>query len=368
MTTIAICGAGRMAEALVYDLQHFTKPDELILIDNDPQRLELFTGKNLVKHCGDLSDAEFVRPILKNVNIVCGAASYKLNLQLARLAIACGAHFVDMGGNNDAVEQEFALSDEAATAGVSIIPDCGLAPGMASILVADAVSKLDVIESIKIRVGGLPQKPEPPLNYALFFSPEGLLNEYREEAVMLRDGKITTHPSLDDVETLSFPPNFPKLEAFNTSGGTSTLPDYKTIRYPGHCEQMRLLFDLGLADETRHKVDAVEIAPSRVLEKMLSQKLPVTDQDVVLVRVEAAGKQSGKPRRLSYEIEDYFVPNTGHTAMQRTTAYSVAIVMQMLAEGSIEQRGTLHLETGINPQRFIELLAAREIVLKTTNS
>ena len=378
MTTIAVCGAGRMAEALVYDLQRFTKPDELILIDNDPQQLELFSGKNLVKHCGDLSDAEFVRPILKNVNIVCGAASYKLNLQLARLAIACGAHFVDMGGNNDAVEQEFALSDEAAAAGVSIIPDCGLAPGMASILVADAVSKLELVESVTIRVGGLPQKPQPPLNYALFFSPEGLLNEYREEAVMLRDGKISKRPSLDDVEPLSFPPNFPELEAFNTSGGTSTLPqtfagkvdslNYKTIRYPGHCEQMRLLFDLGLADEAKLSVDNTEIAPSRVLEQMLSRKLPVTNQDVVLVRVEAVGKVDGKPRRLCYEIEDYFVPDTGHTAMQRTTAYSVGIVMQMLAEGSIEQRGTLHLETGINPQRFSELLATREIVLKIADS
>ncbi|MFH2055127.1 MAG: saccharopine dehydrogenase C-terminal domain-containing protein [bacterium] len=374
MTTIAVCGAGRMAEALVYDLQKFTKPGKIILVDNDQNRLAKFSGENLVKRHGDLSNPDFVRPFFEAADLACGAASYKLNLQLSELAIAAGCHFVDMGGNNAAVERQFSLSDKAEAAGVTIIPDCGLAPGMASILVAAAVSKLDEVESVKIRVGGLPQKPQPPLNYALFFSPEGLLNEYREAAVMIRDGKIVKRPSLEDVETLAFPPNFPKLEAFNTSGGTSTLPQtfagkienlaYKTIRYPGHCEQMRLLFDLGLATESALQVDGLEVAPARVLERLLAEKLPVSDQDVVLVRVEAVGKKNGQTRRLTYEIEDYFNPETGHTAMQRTTAYSVAIIMQMIAEGNIRERGTLRLEAGIDPVRFIALLAERGIDLR----
>lgn len=374
MTTIAVCGAGRMAEALVYDLQKFSKPERIILIDNDHDRLAKFSGKNLDKQFGDLSDLDFVRPFFKEADLACGAASYKLNLQLSELAIATGCHFVDMGGNYLVVERQFELSEKAAAAGVTLIPDCGLAPGMASVLAAAAVGKLEQVDSLTLRVGGLPQQPEPPLNYALFFSPEGLLNEYREEAVMLRDGKIVTRPSLVDLESLSFPPNFPELEAFNTSGGTSTLPqtyagkvaslDYKTIRYPGHCAQMKLLFDLGLADENLVTVGDREIVPSRLLEQMLLEKLPATDQDVVLVRVEAVGKKDGKQRRLTYQIEDYFNSETGHTGMQRLTAYSVAIVMQMIVDGTISERGALPLELGVDSQRFIELLAERGIDLR----
>lgn len=374
MTTIAVCGAGRMAEALVYDLQKFTKPEKIILIDSDPNRLDRFSGENLVKQVGDLSDVEFVRPFLQDADLACGAASYRLNVALSKLAIECGCHYVDMGGNNTVVEEQFGLSEQAKSAGVTIIPDCGLAPGMASVLAAGLIGQLDETESLTIRVGGLPQKPEPPLNYALFFSPEGLLNEYREIAVMLRDSKIVQRPSLEDVESLSFLPNFPKLEAFNTSGGTSTLPqtfegkiknlDYKTIRYPGHCAQMRLLFDLGLADLESRKVGGSEVIPSRLLEQMLTEKLPNTEQDVVLVRVEAVGKSHGELKRLRYEIEDYFNAESGHTAMQRTTAYSVAIIMQMIAEGTVSQRGTLRLETGVDSQRFVELLGERGIELR----
>jgi len=371
VTTFLVLGAGLMARALVYDLEKFSNPIKVIVVDRDQNALQSIQGAHVETHCGDLANEDFTAPFFEKADVACGAASYKLNSQLARQAIAHNVHFVDLGGNNTVVDEEFNLSDQAFAIDVTIIPDCGLAPGMASVLVAAGVAQLDKIESIKIRVGGLPQSPQPPLNYAVFFSPEGLLNEYRERTVVLRDGKLTQLDSLTEPEELSFPPNFPKLEAYHTSGGASTLPqsfagkvsslDYKTLRYPGHFEKIKLLFDLGLADEEPVRLGDVEVVPDHLLRELLYRKLPRNAPDVVLVWVELIGTASGSTKKLSYYIEDYLDDATGHSAMQRTTAYSAAIVMQMLADGTIAKRGTLRAEDGINPQVFLQHLDERGI-------
>ena len=199
---------------------------------------------------------------------------------------------------------------------------------MASILAADGIARFDSVDSVKLRVGGLPQHPQPPLNYSIFFSPEGLLNEYREPTVVLRDGKLTKLESLTEIEELSLPPNFPKLEAFHTSGGASTLPytyegkirslDYKTIRYPGHVEKIKFLFDLGMADETPYQIQDVTISPDRMLREVLSRRLPknAPRRDPSLWRSHRT--KQGKPGKVTYIIEDYLDAETGHSAMQRT--------------------------------------------------
>lgn len=374
MPTFLVCGAGIQAQALVYDLLKFARPERVIVLDIDPDRLAKIEGRNVEKQLGDISDPAFIRPFFQAADIACGAVSYKLNAVLTEMAAATKTHFVDMGGNNSVVEAQFALSDKATAAGITIIPDCGLAPGMASILAADAVAKFDEVDTLKLRVGGLPQNPTPPLNYAIFFSPEGLLNEYREPTVALRQGRLTKLQSLTEGESLSFPPNFPQLEAYHTSGGASTLPytfegkiqtlDYKTIRYVGHFEKINLLFDLGLADEHKFDIDGVKISPDQVLRHCLYRRLPKNAPDVVLVYVEAIGKKNGRTQKASYYIEDYLDKTTGHSAMQRTTAYSVGIVAQMIAEGAITLRGTLRSELGIDSQRFLQLLDQRGIGVK----
>lgn len=374
MKTFLVCGAGLMSKALVYDLIKFSNPKKVILLDIDQARLDSIDGASVEKHRGDLADKAFFDPFVKEADIVAGSASYKLNLALTECAVAHGKHFIDLGGNNSVVDAQFALSDKAAAAGVTIIPDCGLAPGMASILAADAVSKFDKVESLKLRVGGLPQNPKPPLNYAVFFSPEGLLNEYREPTVVLRGGRLTKLQSLTEGERLSFPPSFPELEAYHTSGGASTLPftfekkidelDYKTIRYVGHFEKIKLLFELGLADETKYDVEGVRLSPDQMLRNVLYRHLPKNAPDVVLVYIEATGLKNNRRQTASYYIEDYLDKSTGHSAMQRTTAYSAAIVMQMIAEGSIAKRGTLRSEVGIDHTRFISHLGERDIGVK----
>lgn len=374
MNTFLVCGAGLMSKALVYDLIKFSNPKKVILLDIDQARLDSIDGAGVEKHRGDLADKAFFEPFVKEADVIAGSASYKLNLALTECALAHDKHFIDLGGNNSVVDAQFALSDKAAAAGVTIIPDCGLAPGMASILAADAVSKFDKVESLKLRVGGLPQNPKPPLNYAVFFSPEGLLNEYREPTMVLRGGRLTKLQSLTEGERLSFPPSFPELEAYHTSGGASTLPftfekkidelDYKTIRYVGHFEKIKLLFELGLADETKYDVEGVRLSPDQMLRNVLYRHLPKNAPDVVLVYVEATGLKNNRRQTASYYIEDYLDKSTGHSAMQRTTAYSAAIVMQMIAEGSISKRGTLRSELGIDHARFISHLGERGIGVK----
>lgn len=374
MTTFLVCGAGLMSKALVYDLIKFSKPTKVILLDIDQARLDSIDGAGVEKHRGDLADRSFFEPFVKEADIAAGSASYKLNKALSECAIEHKTHFIDLGGNNSVVDAQFAMSDKAAAAGVTIIPDCGLAPGMASVLAADAISQFDKVESLKIRVGGLPQNPKPPLNYAVFFSPEGLLNEYREQTVVLRGGHLTKLHSLTEGERLSFPPNFPELEAYHTSGGASTLPftfenkigelDYKTIRYVGHFEKIKFLFDLGLADETKYDVEGARLSPDQMLRNVLYRHLPKNAPDVVLVYIEATGIRAGRRQTATYYIEDYLDKTTGHSAMQRTTAYSAAIVMQMIAEGSISKRGTLRSELGINHGRFIQHLGERGIGVK----
>ncbi len=374
MATFLVCGAGIQSQALVHDLLKFASPERVIVLDIDPNRLGQIPGAKLEKHVGNLSDPAFIKPFFTQADVACGAASYKLNALLTEMAIATKTHFVDMGGNNSVVDAQFAMSDKATAAGLTIIPDCGLAPGMASVLAADAIAKFDEVDTLKLRVGGLPQNPMPPLNYAIFFSPEGLLNEYREPTVALRNGKLTKLASLTEGESLSFPPNFPQLEAYHTSGGASTLPytfegkiktlDYKTIRYVGHFDKINLLFDLGLADERQYEIDGVKISPDQVLRDCLYRRLPKNAPDVVLVYVEAIGKKGGRTQRATYYIEDYLNKETGHSAMQRTTAYSVGIVAQMIAEGAISQRGTLRSELGIDSGRFLQLLDQRGIGVK----
>jgi lysine 6-dehydrogenase len=363
-----------MAEALVYDIKLFDKTSRILVVDNRAARLEAFPLEGIERHLADLSDPEQVSPLFRQTDIVCGAASYKVNLLLTELAVAGGCHYIDLGGNNAVVERQFELSDKAAAAGISVMPDCGLAPGMVSVLVADGVNRLAEVDSVKVRVGGIPRHPEPPLQYALFFSAEGLLNEYREETVVIRNGELMVLPSLTEPEPLSFPPSFPELEAFHTSGGASTLPlsfsgrvrelDYKTIRYPGHLEKIRLLFDLGLADENPVHIDGSKVSPGRLLCHLLESRLPHEVPDVVLVSVIVKGRDDQGEGTLEFFAEDHQDQDTGHSAMQRMTAYSAGIVVQMLVEGTIEQRGTLRSELGIPPARFIELLATRGITLQ----
>jgi len=375
---VLILGAGRMSHGLVSDFLKNETGSKITIADINPATLQeiqsKFKSDRISVKEAEADNIFQLKPLFEEADGVISAVPYDYNPQLTKLAVENGCHFVDLGGNNTVVERQFRLHDEAKNAGVSIIPDCGLAPGMASVLAAYAMDQLARVDDVKIRVGGLPVDPKTPLKYKLVFSPHGLINEYIEQAVILEDGRITKRPSMTGLETLDFPSPFGHLEAFYTSGGTSTLPltfegqvtnlDYKTIRYPGHCSLMKSMIDLGFTDkEKRFNYEGKEYDTRAVFEAMLSSLLDYPSDDVVLIRVSAKGQKEGKEATIAYQAIEYGDKELGLTAMMRTTAFPAAVVMQLILNSVISERGVLRQEKAIPGFRFISEIEKRGIFI-----
>ncbi|MBK8465362.1 MAG: saccharopine dehydrogenase NADP-binding domain-containing protein [Chloracidobacterium sp.] len=392
---ILVLGAGRMGHGAVFDLIHNSPDVETVTVaDFDLKKAEAVAAavgtERVIARQIDAGNYSDVLDLMRGHDSVISCVNYWYNVSLSKAAIETGANFCDLGGNNYIVDEQLALDTEAKAAGINIIPDCGLAPGMVSILAMHGAATFDEIEEIHIRVGGLPQNPEPPLNYQLVFSVEGLINEYIEVARVIRDGKITTVDSMTEIEDLSFE-NFPPLEAFQTSGGTSTLPDsflgkikeldYKTIRYAGHCEKFKTMIDLGLCSseeialsEPGAVATGFSVTPRKVFGELLQQHLPADGPDYVLVRLDFVGKGCKSPhvskgethdtnitQRLRYDIVDKQDESTGMSAMMRTTAFPASIIAQMMARGEVLSRGATPQEKAIDPDKFVAELERRKI-------
>ena len=387
---ILVLGAGRMGHGAVFDLIH-NSPDvnAVTVADFHLEKAEAVAasvGGNVTARQIDASNYDEIVELFRGHDSVISCVNYWYNVALSKAAIETKANFCDLGGNNYIVDEQLGLDADAKAAGINIIPDCGLAPGMVSVLAMHGAARFDTLDEIHIRVGGLPQDPQPPLNYQLVFSVEGLINEYLEVARVIRDGKITEVDSMTEIESLSFD-GFPPLEAFQTSGGTSTLPDsflgnikeldYKTIRYAGHCEKFKTMMDLGLCSSDELVVDFQKVKPRKVFGELLQKHLPADGPDYVLVRLDFVGRGCRSPhdskgvsdnlseiQRLHYDIVDKLDETTGMSAMMRTTAFPASIIAQMMAHGEVLSRGATPQEKAIDPAKFVAELSRRNIVIR----
>ena len=372
---ILVLGAGRMGHGAVFDLvRNSPGVDGVTVADADLAKAktiaEGFTGKPVAAVAFEAANETAAVELMRGHDSVISCVNYWYNVPLSRAAIAAGSNFCDLGGNNTIVDQQLALDAEARDAGISIIPDCGLAPGMVSILAMHGTAQFDEVEEIHIRVGGLPQKPEPPLDYQLVFSVEGLINEYIEPARVIRGGKIVEVESMTEIEEIAFE-GFPPLEAFQTSGGTSTLPetfrgtirelDYKTIRYAGHCAKFKAMIDLGLCSSEEVATSDGSFVPRKAFGKLLELNLPADGPDYVLVRVDVVG-DGGK--RFRMDIVDRQDEANGVSAMMRTTAFPASIIAQMMAKGEVLARGATPQEKAVDPKKFLAELQRRGIVVE----
>jgi len=372
---LLVIGAGMMGSAAAYDMARSPGVEAVTLADSDLRR-----AQDAAKRVNKLTRAKKVTPkrmdagrerdaakLMRGHAAALSAVPYFFNVGLARAAIAAGCHFADCGGNNTVVRQELAMDKRAAKRGVALAPDCGLSPGMASILAGELMRRVGGrADALKIYVGGLPQQPKPPFEYQLVFSVEGLINEYVEPARILRKGKLRVIEPLTELEEFHLE-GFPPLEAFHTSGGTSTLPETfagkvgecfeKTLRYQGHLKLIRGLYDLGMFSSEKKKFGKHEIAPRAVTARLLEEKLASTDPDVVILRVEAHQAE----RVASFTVVDRFDPATGMTAMMRTTAWPASVVVQMLASGAIAKRGAVRSELDIPAGAFLQSMAGRGV-------
>ena len=376
-----VIGAGMMGSAMAYDLAHSDGVDEILVADIDEEHAKSVAaslGKKARPSKLDVGFYDDVVTLMREVDVALAATSYSHNYLLTMAAIEAGVHFCDLGGNMDVVDRQISLDKQAKAANVCILPNCGLAPGMACVIAAGAAGKFDRVDEIHIRVGGLPQHPQPPLNYQLVFSAEGLINEYLEPAEVIRDGKLLKFESMTECESLAFPGPFESLEAFNTSGGISTLTrsyvgkvknlDYKTIRYPGHCEKFKTLLDLGFASSEPLIMAGTMSTVREFFENLLRKKLPSNGPDVVLMRIELKGTVGGKSKTLAYEMVDYYDKGLNMTSMMRTTAFPTSIIGQMVAAGTVSARGVYPPEQCVPLDPFLKELRKRNIMIKESFS
>ena len=375
---LLVIGAGMMGSAAAYDMARAPQVESVTLADADSKRakqasarVNKFAGGKKVRAASvDAAKQSAITKLMKHHDAALSAVPYFYNLKLAKAAIDAGCHFADLGGNNTVVRQELELDKKAAKKNVAIAPDCGLSPGMASILGGELVRRMGgSADSLEIYVGGLPIEPRRPFNYQLVFSVEGLINEYVEPARILRNGKIKVIEPLSEPEVFIMQ-GFPPLDAFHTSGGTSTLPETfqgkvgecfeKTLRYQGHYAIIRSLYDLGLFSSEPKQIGKQKVVPRALMTKIFEEKFAGDEPDVTILRVEAHQKD----RVAAFTLVDRFDKKTKMTSMMRTTAWPASIVVQMLALGQIGKRGAIRQEVDVPAERFIAAMRQRGITVE----
>jgi lysine 6-dehydrogenase len=365
-----VVGAGRQGVASAYDLVKFGQADRVTLADVNTEAaraaaelVNRLTGNTIANAIQlDVRDREAVRRAFLGYSAVISAVPYFNNLDLTRDAIATRVNFCDMGGNTDLVREQHALDREAHDAGVRIVPDCGMGPGMGNTLAVHAMSLLDEAEHVYLYDGGLPRNPHAPWNYALTFNVEGLTNEYYGGITVLRNGKLEHVPCFTELETIQFP-GLGELEAFIIAGGVSTAPwtflgrlktyQIKVLRYPGTFAQLKAFSDLGLFELDPVVVDGKDVIPRHVFHALFEPQVRVAvPDDVCVVRVHAVGKREGKPATATVDVVDYFDPLTGFTAMQRLTGWHTSIVAIMMARGETPI-GSIPQEVAVPADQFV---------------
>ncbi len=375
-----VLGAGLQGSACAYDLLQSDEVESVILADLHIEALPAFLHRYRDFHklkCVSLDarDHAAVRELMQGADGCMNALPYFFNLEMARIAVEVGIHYADLGGNTEIVFKQLELDGEARSKSVSIIPDCGLAPGMVNILAAQAIRELDRTDVLKIRVGGLPQRPEPPLNYQVVYSLQGVLDYYTTKSFVLEEGQLVEKAALSEVEMIEFPKPVGTLEAFHTAGGLSTMAwtyqdqirmmEYKTLRYPGHAYIMAAIRDLGLIDTVPVRVNGVDVVPRDVFIARVEPLLRKPgSKDLVALRVEAEGIKDDAPRHIQYDLLDFYDDTAGISAMERTTGYSLSITGQMQVRGQVAGFGVRTPDFAVPAQQYINELAKREVRIK----
>lgn len=389
-----------MGSAAAFDMARSSGVEAVTLADADIQRAEEASSSISKAHGKkavpvrpvmlDAADQNAAASLMHSHDGVLSAVPYFLNVGLARAAISARCHFADLGGNNTVVRKTLAMSGEAERNGIALAPDCGLSPGMASVLAGDLVRKLRTkqklaggaksaklkkppIDALKLYVGGLPKTPKPPFEYQLVFSVEGLINEYVEPARVLKGGKLAEIEPLTEPEEFRIR-GFRPMVAFHTSGGTSTMPETfqaevgecfeKTLRYPDHYKLIRGLYDLGFLSSEKRRLKSGEVSPRELAAHLFLEKLSGDDPDTTIMRIEAHANK----RVLSYTMVDEFDRKTGLTSMMRTTAWPASVVLQMIVSKAIPKRGGIRQELDVPADVFLREMSRRGVKIRFAQS
>lgn len=348
-----ILGSGRQGTAAAYDLAKFGDAEQIVLADFKEEvavqaaaRINRLIGREVAQGVFlDVTDYPALLSRLKGMDVALSAVTYYHNLSISRACLESGVSLCDMGGNTDVVWSQLVLDEAARKAGVSLLPDCGMGPGLINNMGVYVMDALDTPREVYLYDAGLPRDPTPPWNYYCTFHLNGLTNEYDHEATFIRDGKITLVPTFTEREEIDFPP-LGKLEAFVISGSMSTTADShlgklqcyenKVLRYPGHFETFEGYKRLGLFSEEPVEVDGVLVNPRHFYHKLLEGKITAAHvEDVCVMRAVGVGLKDGRETRVTLDLIDRYDPVTGFTGMERLTGWHCALMMGFQARGEV---------------------------------
>ncbi|MEM2988169.1 MAG: saccharopine dehydrogenase family protein [Candidatus Bathyarchaeia archaeon] len=363
---VIVIGCGRMGSTAAEDLAKKTDSIEIFVADKDAEKAKETArkiGRSNVKWLQlDASDNNELTNTLKDFDLALGFLPPKFGFSLMEACIKAEKNLVDV---SYMPENPLILHDRAAEVGVTIVPSCGLAPGISNLLVGHAVAELDKTHKVHIMVGGLPETPIPPLGYVITWSPESLIDEYTSKARVVRDGKIVEVEALDGLEKVEFP-KIGKLEAFYTDGLRTllyTIKDVeemweKTLRYPGHAEKIKLLKELGFFSDKEVIIEGHHITPRKVTAKLLEEKLAKQNvKDVVVLRVNVLGIKNGRKTSCIFELIDFYDEKSKTTAMARTTAFTASIVANLILTKAIDLKGVVPPEKlGMNKELYRKIM------------
>ena len=358
-----VLGAGIVGSAAVWDLRR--REHDVTVADADSEaadRVAKAFGATAVTM--DAARGRELMDLIGFHDLVISAVPYRLGYAVASAALATNTHYLDFGGNPSVVAAQKRMHDDALHNDIMIVPDCGLAPGLANVIAEQLIDTAGEgpINSIQMRVGALPQRPIGALKYQLAFSPEGLINEYAEPCEVIENGHHATVEPLARFEDVAWAEWGP-LEAFSTAGGTSTMCithvdrvqnlEYKTLRYPGHGAAFRALYETGMFDEsTRPSWNGPDVAPRRVLMAALDRTLPRDEPDVVLVRVWR--DQHGE--RTTLQIEDR--AHGAFSALARTTAFPATALADLIVRGEVHRPGVFAMHEAVRGSELLPELTS----------
>jgi lysine 6-dehydrogenase len=347
---IVVLGAGRVGGAIVRDLS--PEADFAItVVDLDPLALEGLEDLGVTTSVKDLSSPDNVAEAVKDADVVVGCVPGFMGYQTLEVAIGEGKPVVDI---SFFPEDAFGLDDLAKEEGVPCLVDCGVAPGLTNLILGRLETVMEETHSFRAYIGGLPVERHWPWEYKAPFSPMDVIQEYVRPARMRRNGENVVLPALSDVELVNFP-GLGTLEAFNTDGlrtlvDTSKTPNLveKTLRYPGHALKMQMLREAGFFLDHEIAAPSGMVRPRDVTETLLFDAWQFDDgePDLTVGRFIVEGIQGGKRVRHTYNLLDYYNPDTEVMSMARTTGYTCASMARLVALG-------MWTEPGVAPPEFV---------------
>ncbi len=364
---VLVFGCGLMGRAIALDLVEANEVETVTVGDAAIEKLKALETETKAEKLStqkiDVSNRTKLANFMKRFDVVTNALPHSFSVATDRAAIKSGVSIVDLSFDDEHMQ----LDAAAKKAGVTVIPGCGVAPGLTNILTGYAYGQLDKTESVEMMCGGLTPKPSSPLLWKFVFTLEGAWGLYLKRPRIVRNGQIVEVEPRSGLERISFQEPFNNLEAFYTDGLASLLytmrdkiPNMveKTIRWPGNLERVGVLAECGLLSDEPVKVDGMKITPRHFNSLVMTRLLELGDEkDVTLIRVEAIGEKNDRKVKLRCDMIDYYDEKRKVTSMGRTTGYPCSIAALMIGRGHITTPGVVPPEVAFRGKQFEEFEA-----------